>query len=585
MVHVKSFLPDPPELPPTNIHAFFIEPRETVDKDYVFLIDGLTGEQWTRSHFKERVDRARTALEMGVERKGLGLEQSNMVAILSENCTEYVTLIHALCSLAVPFAPCSAYATPYELAHSLRLSGATHLFVHSDKLEIGLQAAKEVGIPPSKVYILQGKVPQGFTSLQQLIQRVEREKIPIIPIKPVTANQLAFVLFSSGTTGLPKAVALSHDNVIYCTLQSVVWMATIMASDFDYPAPPEGHNPVLMGYLPIYHTFGLHAICLRSLLAPSTIVIIPRWNTDLVLDLIPKYRVTTLPSVPSIIHQLASSPKLAKTDMSSVLAVTSGAAYLPLSLADKIQGKVGTKSPVLTGYGLSEVTISALNMTVEGQLGGKWTRVPESTGALIPGMEARTVREDGTEADYNESGELWLKGKNVAMGYYRNPKATAETFVDGWVRTGDQFKITKEGYFYFQDRAKDTMKVSGMQVSPAEIENEILNHPEKLVEDVSVAGVEVLIKGGGGGGGDHAIAEKVPRAWIVLSDKGKHLGRQKVVEETERWIKQRLSKYKWLKGGIGVVNEIPKSPTGKVLRRQLVDQYVKEHPVHVAAKL
>jgi long-subunit acyl-CoA synthetase (AMP-forming) len=93
-------------------------------------------------------------------------------------------------------------------------------------------------------------------------------------------------------------------------------------------------------------------------------------------------------------------------------------------------------------------------MTVEGQLGGKWKRVPDSTGALIPGMEARTVREDGTEADYNESGELWLKGRNVAMGYYRNPKATAETFVDGWVRTGDQFKITEEGYFYFQDRAK-----------------------------------------------------------------------------------------------------------------------------------
>ncbi|CAG8698834.1 2205_t:CDS:10, partial [Acaulospora colombiana] len=399
MVHVKSFLPDPPELPPTNIHAFFIEPRETVDKDYVFLIDGLTGEQWTRSYFKERVDRARTALDMGVERKGLGLVQSNMVAILSENCIEYVTLIHALCSLAVPFAPCSAYATPYELAHSLRLSGASHLFVHSDKLKIGLQAAKEVGIPASKVYVLQGKAPQGFITLQQLIKRVELEKIPIVPIKPVTANQLAFVLFSSGTTGLPKERCMDgNDNGIRFS-------------------PPEGHNPVLMGYLPIYHTFGLHTICLRSLLAPATIVIIPRWNTDLVLDLIPKYRVTTLPSVPSIIHQLASSPKLAKTDMSSVLAVTSGAAYLPLPLADKIQGKVGTKSPVLTGYGLSEV----------GQLGGKWTRVPDSTGALIPGMEARTVREDGTEADYNESGELWLKGKNVAMGYYRNPKATAET--------------------------------------------------------------------------------------------------------------------------------------------------------------
>jgi acyl-CoA synthetase (AMP-forming)/AMP-acid ligase II len=129
-------------------------------------------------------------------------------------------LIHALCSLAVPFAPCSAYATPYELAHSLRLSGASHLFVHSDKLKIGLQAAKEVGIPTSKVYILQGKAPHGFISLQQLIHRVERDRLPIIPIKPVVANQLAFVLFSSGTTGLPKGIAFDLEctsfSLIYC---------------------------------------------------------------------------------------------------------------------------------------------------------------------------------------------------------------------------------------------------------------------------------------------------------------------------------------------------------------------------------
>lgn len=198
-----------------------------------------------------------------------------------------------------------------------------------------------------------------------------------------------------------------------------------------------------------------------------------------------------------------------------------------------------------------------------GTLGGKLQRIPGSSGVLSAGMEARIVREDGSEADFNEPGELWLRGNNVSMGYWNNTKATAETFVDGWLRTGDQFRIDEKENFWFADRAKDTLKVSGAQVSPVEIENCLLDQPDKLISDVTVAGVS----------GGRTSDEKVPRAWIVLNSTGKKRGASAVIKGLESWHQKNLSKYKWLRGGIEVVDEIPKSPTGKVLRRVLQDKY------------
>jgi len=212
---------------------------------------------------------------------------------------------------------------------------------------------------------------------------------------------------------------------------------------------------------------------------------------------------------------------------------------------------------------MSEVTFGAIMQPLPGTLGGKLQHIPGSTGVLVAGIEGRIVREDGTEAGINEVGELWLRGGNVSIGYWNNTKATTETFVDGWLRTGDQFTIDEKGNFWFADRAKDTLKISGAQVSPIEIENCLLGHPEKLIIDVTVAGVS----------GGRTSDEKVPRAWIVLSSAGKKLGASAVIKELESWHQKNLSKYKWLRGGIEVVEEIPKSPTGKVLRRVLQDKY------------
>ncbi|KAG8804769.1 hypothetical protein FRC16_000023 [Serendipita sp. 398] len=545
MVHVKSLLPDPPVLPPLNIHSFLLEREET--PDHVLYIDGINGRKWTKQQFKERVRILRTVLGRETAEGGLGLKAPTMVAIFSENCMEYPTLVHALWSLAVPFAPCSAYATPSELTHSLKISNSSYIFTHANRLDAALRAATEISLPRDHIFILEGRTPRGFTSVQDLIAKVERSNWPVLPSRPVPQNHLAFVLFSSGTTGLPKAVALSHNNVVSNAIQRIGWMNSLLACPKPPPTPPEGQISTIIGCLPVYHTFGLHYYCFVPFLTPTTVIFIPKWNTDLGLSLIPKYKVTTILAVPSILHQISTSPKLAKTDMSSVIGFGSGAAYLPPTLANKLSDQVGRGVMVAHGYGLSEATMSAINMIYDGQLDGKWKYTPDCSGGLIPGMEARIVREDGTEADYEEVGELWLKGPNIAMGYYGNPKATAEAFVDGWLRTGDLFKVNEEGYFWYQDRGKDTLKVSGMQVSPMEIENSLFQHP--LVKDAAVAGVLASST-------DVTLSERVPRAWVVLTDQGKTKRKDQMRKELDTWVQQRLSKYKWLRGGIEFVEQV-----------------------------
>jgi len=191
-------------------------------------------------------------------------------------------------------------------------------------------------------------------------------------------------------------------------------------------------------------------------------------------------------------------------------------------------------------------------------------------------MDARILREDGTEAADGETGELWLTGGNIALGYWGNPEATAETFFEDeqgrrWLKTGDCFKVDKAGFFFFEDRMKvrcaftlfpvpwcssithilvvqDTLKVNGMQVSPAELEVALLDHPDRLIIDAAVAGVALK-----GMDGQDA---KVPKAWVVLSPHGRKTGKRKVAEELEAWTKKALSKYKWLKGGIDFVDEV-----------------------------
>ncbi|KAF8707285.1 hypothetical protein AX14_013661 [Amanita brunnescens Koide BX004] len=480
---------------------------------------------------------------------------------MSHNCLDYITFVQACLYIATPFALISALSTPFELNHALKLSKATCLFVDEKLFLTVLPIAKELGISSRKIFSMSGHV-SGRRSFSQLIDETQLRKADIFPVQSVSKDTLAYLIFSSGTTGLPKAVMLSHGNVVFSIHQFVILAKTLMAaSKTPELNTPEG-IPRYLACLPMHHSYGLFSYCFRSFLVPMTLIIMESWNSDLALPLIPKYKISHLTLVPSTIHQLVHHPKTSKTDFSSVVSVASGAAYLPPELKAQFNALAPSQARFVEGYGMSESTLTALYQPVKD--------VPSGTmGTLAPGMEARITLDDGgpdgTLASPNQVGNLWLRGRNIALGYWNNEQATKETFVNGWLKTGDKFWVDEEGYFYFADRAKDILKVSGVQVSPVEIENVLLAHPQKLIQDVTVAGVS----------GGRTSDEKVPRAWVVLSPEGKKIGASRAVKELDHWQQENLSKYKWLRGGIEVVKEIPKSPTGKVLRRELQAKYEK----------
>ncbi|EPQ54625.1 acetyl-CoA synthetase-like protein [Gloeophyllum trabeum ATCC 11539] len=560
-MHIQpKFAPLPP-LPDINVHSYLF------DKDlpeYTAQIDSVTGHRRTLRQFLDRARDGAAALSAPSAQGGAGLRAGDeMVGILSHNCLDYVALIHSLLVLTTPFALLSFYSTAYELTHALRLSKATCLFVAPDLVSLAQRCAKEVGLPQDKIYILEGHA-KGKRSYHDLVVTARKRKIPRPSIRPAVKDTLAYLVFSSGTTGLPKAVMITHGNLV-CALAQYQAVAEAVFAVYPPPtyATPEG-IPVSLAFLPFYHTFGLHMFNFRCFLAPTTCVVVPKWNAEHVLRIIPKYKITFISLVPSVVQPFLDAQKRLKSDLSSLVSFGSGAAYLPPRLAEELARIGPNTTGVAEGYGMSETVRSS---SVRPALpGGLFRPRVGSAGILLPGMEALVLRDDGTHAGVGEPGELLLKGENIVRGYWQNEKATREAFVEGgWMRTGDRFSVDQDGMFFFEDRAKDILKVSGMQVSPTEIESVLMAQPDKLIKDAAVAGVS----------GGRTSDEKVPRAWVVLSSAGRKRSKADVVRALDDWTKEHLSKYKWLRGGIQIVDAIPKSPTGKVLRRQLQDEYEK----------
>jgi len=326
--------------------------------------------------------------------------------------------------------------------------------------------------------------------------------------------------------------------------------------------------PVALAFLPLHHAYGLNIYCFINCLAPSTLVILPQWNIQMVLESIPKYKVSYLSLVPPLVHQMVNYPGIENVDFSSLVGMSSGASSLSLDVQLKIKKIIPEQAQFAEGYGMSETTILGI-----AQRPHPADVVPErksratsgSMGVLVPGMEGRIVLENGTDADFDEPGELWLRGPNVTSGYWNNDEANRQSFRDGWLLTGDLFRVDKDGYFWFCDRLKDTLKVSGSQVSPSEIEKCLLSQPNKLITDVVVAGVS-----------SEPFPDKLPHAWVVLSAAGKKLGKDQVLKILDTWHRDNLSKHKHLRGGMEVIDKIPKSPTGKTLRRILQVEYEKK---------
>ncbi|RAO70812.1 uncharacterized protein BHQ10_006824 [Talaromyces amestolkiae] len=522
---------------------------------------GLSGKSYSWLEVRDRVDYLARALAQEFNwHPNRGSEWDKVAACFLVNTIDNLSLYWALHRLGGVVTPANAAYSAAELTYQLKDSKATSLFTCAPLLETALTAAQKAGIPPNRVYIVDlplefvgnAKAPSQFKTLEHLIATGKSlPKVEKLQWGPGHgARTTAFVCYSSGTSGLPKGVMISHRNVIANSIQICTFEETFRPKSTDKP-----NTESSLCLLPQSHIYALVYMCHAVPFRGDALIVLPKFDIMTFLDSIQRFHINTLFLVPPIIiTMLRNKDLMKKYDMSSVTSIFSGAAPLGAETAKELQG-VFPDWAIRQGYGLTETATVVSGTTATDIWFG-------SSGNFLPGVEARIVTPDGKEIiEYDTPGELAVRSPSVVLGYLNNEKATKETFRDGWMFTGDEavMRTGPQGteHMFIVDRIKELIKVKGNQVAPAELEAHILEH--ELVADCAVIGIP-----------DEAAGE-VPKAFVVKSP----LATQDdalTITAIKKHVEDHKARHKWLKGGVEFLDIIPKSPSGKILRRLLRDQ-------------
>jgi len=510
--------PEPaPSIPDTDITSYVLEGAASRSGKPA-LIDGPSGRAVTYGE----LERAVRALAAGLASRGFG--HGDVLAVYMPNLPEYAIAFHGAAAAGGKCTTVNPLYTVGELAHQLEDSGARLLLTVPPFLDTAREAASQVGL--DGVYVV-GEA-EGAAPLADLLG--DPGEAPEPSIDP--DEDLAVLPYSSGTTGLPKGVMLTHRNLVANLEQLAL-------------AFPIDQDDTLIGVLPFFHIYGMTVIMNQGLRSGATIVTTPRFDLDQFLELLERHAVTRAYVVPPIALALAGHPAVDGRDLSSLRTIMSGAAPLGSELTERVAERIGCR--VVQGYGLTETSPVTHVIRPEG------ASPAGSVGPPLPATECRLVDpETGEEADEGERGELWIRGPQVMAGYLNNEKATASTIdEDGWLHTGDIAVADAAGHYSIVDRLKELIKYKGYQVAPAELEALILGHPE--VADAAVIGVP-----------DEEAGE-LPKALVVPGGDGFDAG------ELTEWVAGQVAPQKRVRL-VEVVEEIPKSPSGKILRRVLKDR-------------
>ncbi|RYO79927.1 hypothetical protein DL766_007431 [Monosporascus sp. MC13-8B] len=550
---------DPPDAIP--IHEFWSNDRYgrmPFEKSRNPFTCGLTGKTYTSAEMALRFELLARALAAR-----LGWHPNHetpwdkVVGVFSLNSIDYLMSTYAVHRLSGIATPANAMYSASELEHQLRSSGAKALITCVPLLETALKATRAAGIPDDSVFIMDvaGETAKRdpFKTLDDLIAegRALPELEPLAWTKGQGGRQVAYLCYSSGTSGLPKAVMVSHLNVI-ANIMQLRW--------HDHPARTRRgiETQVHMALLPLSHIYGLVVVANAGTYRGDGAIVLPRFELKTLLESIQKYKVNMMNVVPPIIITLLRNAELcAKYDLSSIRLLYTGAAPLGAETHEAVR-RTFPGWEVGQGYGMTE-TATAVCSTNEDDI------VVGTTGSLVPRSRARIIDAEGREVtEHGKPGELLIQSPSVALGYYNNEKATAETFVfddDGgrWIRTGDVavVSLSPAGHEHFSivDRIKELIKVKGHQVAPAELEAHLLSHP--AVADCAV--IPVPDQGAG----------EVPKAFVVKSAAAASKPDEEVARDICKHVEEHKARYKWLKGGVEFIDVVPKNPSGKILRRVL----------------
>src|SRR4051794_3048716 len=494
------------DIPNVTLTDFVLE-HSAQYGDKPALIDAATGRTYSHAQTADAI-----AVAAGVlARDGVG--RGDVVALYAPNSPEYAIAFHAVAALGAVCTTINPVYTVDELAVQLEHSGARALLAGPDALDRAREAAGRAGV---------GEI----RAIDELLDGDPGDGAPDTPAGP---DDLVALPYSSGTTGLSKGVMLTHRNLVANILQGTAQQ-------------PVTADDTLVGVLPLFHIYGLTVVMNAVLRNGATLITMPRFDLEGFLGLVEEHRATKAHLVPPIVLALAKSPLVERFDLSSLTLVNSGAAPLSAELQQAAAQRIDC--PVVQGYGMTESS----PVTHVTPLDPARHRVG-SIGPPVPNTECRIVDvASGDELGAGEEGEVCVRGPQVMRGYLDDPEATAATVdADGWLHTGDVGRADDDGYVVLVDRVKELIKYKGYQVAPAELEAVLVQHP-------AVAEAAVV-------GRPDEEAGEVPKAFVALSGEATE-------EEIMAFVAERVAPYKRLRA-VEVVDEIPKSPSGKILRRVL----------------
>jgi acyl-CoA synthetase (AMP-forming)/AMP-acid ligase II len=495
----------------------FLFERAARHGDKPAFIDGATGRTLTYRAWITAVRRAAA----GLSRRGF--RRGDVLAIYSPNLPEYAIAFHAAALAGGIVTTVNPLYTSAELAQQLADAGARYLVTIPACLPKTAPAAHERGLRDVFVF---GEA-DGVTPFASLM--AGDDDPPEVSIDP--REDVVALPYSSGTTGFPKGVMLTHYNLVANVVQSATALGLLEAD-------------VMLGVLPFFHIYGLLVIASLGIYMGATVVTMSRFDLPECLDLIQKYRVSFAPLVPPIVLALAKHPIVNNYDLSSLRLVVSGAAPLSPAVGRAAAERLGCR--VVQGYGLTETS----PVTHTTRPTGDYDMA--SIGPLVANTEGRIVDvTTGAELGANREGEICVRGPQVMKGYLNQPAATAAMIdADGWLHTGDLGYANDAGNFYVVDRAKELIKYKGLQVAPAELEALLLSHP--AVADAAVIPLR-----------DEESGE-IPKAFVVLRSPAS-------ADDLMAFVAERVAPYKKVRA-VEFVDLIPKSASGKILRRVLVER-------------
>jgi acyl-CoA synthetase (AMP-forming)/AMP-acid ligase II len=517
-----------------NLRAVFAQAAEFGDKEFLIY----EGERWT---FDDMLQQAASFGHQLVHKSGI--EKGDRVAIAMRNYPEWMSAFIGITSVGAVAVPLNSWGQARELEYAIKDADASLVFCDQQRLDLIADKLEEMQLPVVLARPEREQQPANTETVAQYIAGAETAALPEIDID---SQDLAMMLYTSGTTGAPKGAISTH----YAICQAIAnFECSAMASAMINPEAighmlESGFEPTQMLAVPLFHVSGCHAVFLTAFKAGRKVVMMYKWDTGKALELIAQERVTILSAAPTMVMQLLESPQYDQADTSSLFGLGSGGAATPPRASRLMEEKVPRGYPG-TGWGLTESNAIGASFT-----GQPFKNKPASAGFPQLTAEISVRDESGRALPQGATGELWIKSPSLIREYWHRPDANAKDFSEGWFNSGDIGYFDEDGYLFLSDRAKDMVIRGGENIYPAEIEGALFDHPD--VEEVAAFGVpdEKL--------GEQLAVAVVPRAGASLSEEdirsyaGEHLARFKVPH------------YVWIRD-----EELPRNASGKVLKKDL----------------